>query len=118
MLLRDVKKNSYVFVEGLHMKEVHCPQKGILRLGYSVRWLEEFDTRTAVTMLHSIDDGSYFIDAWDLTNESETAEKLREIITKSTEIVKERNCQRKVNMYTVVSDNASAVVKIGSLLKH
>nr|CAH7742926.1 unnamed protein product [Callosobruchus chinensis] len=66
-------------------------------------------------MLHSIDAGSFFIDAWDLTNESETAEKLCEIITRSTEIAKEKY---NVNVYAVVSDNASAMVRMGSLLKH
>ncbi|XP_050307479.1 uncharacterized protein LOC126744161 [Anthonomus grandis grandis] len=73
------------------------------------------NTKTVVTMLHSTDGESGFIDAWDLTTESETAEKLAEIIIQSREIAKEKY---NVDVYAVVSDNASAMVKMGSLLKH
>ncbi|XP_044766248.1 uncharacterized protein LOC123322369 [Coccinella septempunctata] len=73
------------------------------------------NTKTVVTMLHSTDGKSGFIDARDLTTESETAEKLAEIIMESTTIVKEKY---NVDVYAVVSDNASAMVEMGSLIRH
>jgi hypothetical protein len=73
------------------------------------------NTKTVVTMLQSVDGENAFIDAWDLTTESETAEKLAAIMTESRQIAK-----RKYNAdgYCIVSDNASAMIKMGSLLKH
>lgn len=38
------------------------------------------NTKTVVTMLHSVDGENAFLNAWDLTTESETAEKFAEIL--------------------------------------
>ncbi|CAG9831165.1 unnamed protein product [Diabrotica balteata] len=73
------------------------------------------NSKTVVTMLHSADGKNAFLDAWDLTTESETGEKLAEIITESKKIAKEKY---DVDAYGIVSDNASAMIKMGSLLKH
>ncbi|XP_072400591.1 LOW QUALITY PROTEIN: uncharacterized protein [Diabrotica undecimpunctata] len=73
------------------------------------------NSKTVVTILHSADGKNAFLDAWDLTTESETGEKLAEIITESKKIAKEKY---DVDAYGIVSDNASAMIKMGSLLKH
>ncbi|KAJ8914108.1 hypothetical protein NQ315_014305 [Exocentrus adspersus] len=48
------------------------------------------NSKIVVTMLHSTDGSNAFISAWDCTLESETGEKLAEIITESKTIAKEK----------------------------
>lgn len=73
------------------------------------------NTKTVVTMLHTTDGAKAFLNAWDCTVESETGEKIAEIIAESKEIAKDKY---NVEVYAVVTDNASAMVKMGNLLRH
>lgn len=66
-------------------------------------------------MLQCAEGGSAFLDAWDLTLESETADKLAEILTESKDLARKKY---NVDPFVVVSDNASAMVKIGTIIKH
>lgn len=72
------------------------------------------NSRIVVTMLHSLNSENLFLEAWDLTCQSETGEELAKIIKQSKEIAKEKY---NLNVYAVVSDNASTMVKMGSILK-
>lgn len=73
------------------------------------------NSKILVKMLHTVGGKRAFINAWDITIEAETDEKIAEILSESIRIAKE---QYNVEFYAVVSDNASNMVKIGSLLKH
>lgn len=68
------------------------------------------NSKTVVSMLHNAKGSQAFLNAWDLTGESETAEKLAEIVNKSIDMARELY---KTNVYAVVSDNASAMIKMG-----
>lgn len=73
------------------------------------------NTKTVVTMIHCADGTQSFLNAWDLTLESETGEKLSEIILESIKMAKDLF---NTKIYAVVSDNASPMIKMGELLEH
>lgn len=54
----------------------------------------------------------FFGNAWDLSGESETAEKKSEIVCESVELAKTI-----YNVYAVASDCGSIMVKMGNMLK-
>lgn len=56
-----------------------------------------------------------FLNAWDVTGEPETAHKLCTIISEAIDLAKDTY---NTNIYAVVSDNASAMVKMGKDMKH
>lgn len=60
------------------------------------------NTKTIVTMLKTTDGAKTFLDELDFTTDSETGEKLVEVITKSKQIAKEKY---NVNIYVVVTNN-------------
>lgn len=73
------------------------------------------NAKTIVSMLHNANGEQAFLQAWDMTGDSETADKLAEIVAESVDIAKELYSS---NVYAVVSDNASAMVKMGKLAQH
>lgn len=73
------------------------------------------NTKTIVCMLHNADGGQAFLNAWDVSSESETAEKLADIIYEAIDISKNLY---NTNTYAVVSDNASVMMKMGRLVAH
>lgn len=60
-------------------------------------------------MLHNATGKQAFLNAWDLTLESETGDKLSEIVNDSIKLARELY---NTKVYAVVSDNASAMVKM------
>lgn len=70
------------------------------------------NTKQVVTIIHSSDGDNAFIDAVDLTGVPETGEELHEICNNSITIAKEKY---NVDLYAVVSDNASNMKKMGRL---
>lgn len=68
------------------------------------------NAKTVVSMIHNAKGGQAFVDAWDLTGESETGDKLAEIVNKSAEIAMR---MYNTTIYAVVSDNAAAMLKMG-----
>ncbi|KAJ8967712.1 hypothetical protein NQ314_002658 [Rhamnusium bicolor] len=68
------------------------------------------NTKTVVSMLHNAGGSQAFLNAWDLTGDSETGEKLTEIVNKSVQFAKDLY---NTTVYAIVSDNASAMLKMG-----
>lgn len=68
------------------------------------------NSKMVVTMVHNAKGGHAFVGAWDLTQESETGDKLAEIVEESIEIAKQ---MYNTTIYAVVSDNAAAMLKMG-----
>ncbi|CAH0550875.1 unnamed protein product [Brassicogethes aeneus] len=68
------------------------------------------NTKTVVSMLHNAGGSQAFLNAWDLTGDSETGDKLSEIVNESIQMAKDLYNTR---VYAVVSDNASAMLKMG-----
>lgn len=68
------------------------------------------NTKTVVSMLHNAKGSQAFLNAWDVTGESETGEKLAEIVNESVTMAKDLY---KTDVYAVVSDNAAAMLKMG-----
>lgn len=68
------------------------------------------NTKTVVSMLHNAKGSQAFVNAWDLTLESETGNRLSEIVIESIEIAKN---MYNTDVYAVVSDNAAAMLKMG-----
>lgn len=73
------------------------------------------NAKTVVTTLHTADGDRAFLDAWDLSGESENAERLSEIIYESIALAKDKY---DTDVFAVVSDNASTMIKMGKLTKH
>lgn len=71
--------------------------------------------KTVVSMLHNANGEQGFLEAWDVTCESETAEKLAEIVSESVKLAEK---MYSTHVYAVVSDNASAMKKMGQLTSH
>lgn len=68
------------------------------------------NSKTVVSMLHNAKGSQAFLNAWDLTGESETSDKLTEIVNESIILAKELY---KTEVYAVISDNAASMVKMG-----
>ncbi|XP_029165619.1 uncharacterized protein LOC114936546, partial [Nylanderia fulva] len=68
------------------------------------------NTKTVVTMLHNAKGSTAFLNAWDMTEESETGDKLTEIVNESIQIAKDLY---ETTVYAVVSDNAANMLKMG-----
>ncbi|CAH2010182.1 unnamed protein product [Acanthoscelides obtectus] len=64
-------------------------------------------------MLHSCDNKRVSLDAWDISGDIENGEKVTEIVCRAIEFVTETY---KTNVYAIVSDNASVMVKMGNEL--
>lgn len=67
---------------------------------------------TVTTMLHNAKGAHLFLNAWDLSGESETGEKLASIVSESKQMAKE---MYNADVYASVSDNASNMRKMGEL---
>lgn len=65
-------------------------------------------------MLHNAGGSQAFLHAWDFTGNSETGEKLTEIVNEYIQLAKDFY---NTTVYAVVSDNASAMLKM-ELLKY
>lgn len=68
------------------------------------------NAKTVVSMVHNATGFQAFLNAWDLTGESETGDKLTEIVNESIQLAKNLY---NTSVYAVVSDNASAMLKMG-----
>lgn len=74
-------------------------------------WKNTFNnTKTVVTMLHNAKGSTAFVNAWDVTEDYETSDKLIEIVNESIQIAK---TLYESTVYAVVSDNAAAMIKMG-----
>lgn len=71
------------------------------------------NTKTVVAMIYFANERKAFVEAWDLTNTSETGQKLARIGKESITISKEKY---EVNLYAVVSDNATNMLKMGQTI--
>lgn len=65
-------------------------------------------------MLRNAGDSQAFLNAWDFTANSETGEKLTEIVNESIQLAKDFY---NTTVYAVVSDNASAMLKMGRTIE-
>ena len=65
------------------------------------------NTKNVVCM---IGDQQYFLDSWDLTGVSENSENVTKVVNEASELAKEKY---DTDVYAVVSDNASLMVKMG-----
>jgi hypothetical protein len=81
------------------------------------RWLKKLATnsKTVVCMLHNTNGTRAFLNAWNLSGQSETAEKLSEIIHESCCLAKKLY---NAKIYATVSDNASPLIKMGKQVNH
>ncbi|XP_036327213.1 uncharacterized protein LOC118739819 [Rhagoletis pomonella] len=68
------------------------------------------NTKTVVTMLHNINGIQLFLEAFDVSGEQETADKLSEVVEVSITKAKELY---DTNFFAVVSDNAANMLKMG-----
>ena len=68
------------------------------------------NTKNVVCMIHNIGDQQYFLDSWDLTGVSENSENVTKVVNEASELAKEKY---DTDVYAVVSDNASLMVKMG-----
>lgn len=68
------------------------------------------NTKTVTSMVHTTNGKCMFIDSWNLTNQTEDFTKLLEIVEESVEIC---NAKYNLNVYAIVSDNASNMKKMG-----
>lgn len=73
------------------------------------------NVKTVLTMIHCADGTQSFLNAWDLTLESETGERLSEIVQESIKLSKDIY---DTTIFAIVSDNASPMIKMGGLVKH
>ena len=73
------------------------------------------NSKTVVSMIHNANGNKCFVNAWDLSTESETGEKWAEIALESASMSKDLY---NTNIYATVSDNAACMVKMGNLTKH
>lgn len=73
------------------------------------------NSKTVVTMIHNANGQKAFLNAWDLSGESETASKLAEIVCESIDLATKLY---NTNIYAVVSDNASTMIRMGKDVKH
>lgn len=73
------------------------------------------NSKIVVCMLHTANGEQAFLHAWDLSGESESGDRLAEIVTEAVNIAK---AQFQTDVYAVVSDNASTMVKMGKLVNH
>lgn len=71
------------------------------------------NTRTVVAMLHTADGRKTFLEAWDINSTFETGQKLKDIVEESVQIAHEKY---NMNVYAVVSDNASNMRLMGNLI--
>lgn len=66
-------------------------------------------------MLHNISDGKCtFLEAWDVSGETEDGNKVTELVNKAISTAEERF---KTEVYAVVSDGASVMKKMGRSVK-
>lgn len=72
------------------------------------------NAKTVVCMLHNAGGFQAFLNAWDFTANSETGEKLTEIVNESIQLAKDFY---NTTVYAVVSDNASAMLKMGRTIE-
>lgn len=68
------------------------------------------NTKTVVTILHNAKGPAAFLNAWDVTSESETSDKLTDLVNKSIQIAMDLYG---TTIYAVVSDNAASMIKMG-----
>ena len=68
------------------------------------------NTKNVVCMIHNIGDQQYFLDSWDLTGVSENSENLTKVVNEASELAKDKY---DTDVYAVISDNASLMVKMG-----
>lgn len=68
------------------------------------------NTKNVLRMIHNIGGQQHILDFWDLTRVSENSENVTKVIKKASELTKEKY---DTDVYVVVSDNASPMVKIG-----
>jgi len=66
------------------------------------------NTKTVVYMLHNTGSSQTFLNAWNFNENSETGEKLAEIINESIQLAKDFY---NTTVYAIVSDNALAMLK-------
>lgn len=74
---------------------------------------ESANTKNVAAMLHNATGGVGFLDAWDISGESETGDKLSELVAMA--ITRARDVHN-TELYAVVSDNAANMVKMGRLV--
>lgn len=91
------------------LKETSLPDSTLLIDGWKN---ENSNKKTVTTMISNVDGAHLFLDAWDISSEAETGEKLNEIVEEAKTKAKE---MYNTDLYSVVSDNASNMLKMGRL---
>ncbi|XP_043285508.1 uncharacterized protein [Venturia canescens] len=71
------------------------------------------NTKLVACTIHTVTEGSLYLNSWDLTGFKETGNALAKIVDEATEIARTRY---NISIYAVVSDNASAMLLMGNLV--
>jgi hypothetical protein len=81
---------------------------------------EANNTKNVATILHNVSGETgtaetVFLEAWDISGEAETGEKLLELLEEATDLAKTRH---NTDIYCTVSDSAANMMKMGRLSEH
>ncbi|XP_015121555.1 uncharacterized protein LOC107044269 [Diachasma alloeum] len=71
------------------------------------------NTKNVVCTIYTSDKRSYFLHSWDFTELSETGDASADVIDEAAIMAKEKF---NINIYAVVSDNASSMMRMGRLV--
>ncbi|XP_063994831.1 uncharacterized protein LOC135172608 [Diachasmimorpha longicaudata] len=107
------KKLSTKLLDKVHQSLVHerVSLRGSQGVLLTDGWTNSAaNTKNVVCAIHKVNSKSIFLKSWDLTEVSETGEELRKIVDEDKCLAQEKF---NIDVYAVVSDNASAMVSMG-----